>query len=103
ERVDDSFPQDHSPACEQPLVAGRGDHPRPKLRPLSEKEGCRGAPTERDPRGRWPAHPQRLRGGPALLRRHLPQAPPIPHSTATLARQAPTNSPEEARIVIALK
>src|SRR5450756_1646832 len=36
----DSFPQDHSPACGQPLDVGRRDHPRPTLRPFSKKDGC---------------------------------------------------------------
>jgi hypothetical protein len=81
----ESFPEDHSPARGQPLDAGWRNHPRPPLRPFSKKDDCRPTSSQRDPRGRRPADPQRLGRGATLARFNLPQTLPIPQSTSALS------------------
>src|ERR1700678_4337206 len=92
-----SVEKNHSKPCRQCVATGRRDYPRSERRSSFEKGRGRATYPQCDPRGRWPADPQRLGRWAAFIRLHLPEVPPLPHSTPALRPrthpQIPRTSP----------
>jgi hypothetical protein len=95
----ESLPEDHWPARGQPLDARWRNHSRLELHTFFEKSRC-AATSSRCGSCRWrPTDPQRLGRGATLLRRDLPQTPPLPQSTSALSPSVTHRFPRRGKIL----
>ena len=81
----ESLPEDHSPACGQPLDARRRNHSRLELHPFFEKSRCATTSSRCSSCRRRPTDPQRLGRGATLPGCDLPETPPLPQPTSALS------------------
>src|SRR5713101_1146501 len=89
--------KNHPKPRRQYVGARRRDYPRPERRPFSEK-GHRGKTDPQcSPRGWRPLDTQWLGRPAALLRLHLPEVLPLPHSTPTLSPSVTHRFPRRAK------